>query len=127
MKVTGRKLNMSLDKIVDKYVICSFGIDSHKLVKVISETKAKFSFHIYNDIKNVTPPYTQMKNTIIAVADNEYQLREWYTRIADYEKQMEEARINRRNLLKLIQKYEAEKNEINELEKEFKRETNNED
>lgn len=86
---------MIIDNIKDKYVICSFGIDSHKLVKVKSETKAKFTFVIDCGRElGFETIYTQMKNTIIAVGTKE-SLQEVFNKINEQEKIINDARKTR--------------------------------
>lgn len=89
-----------MQNIKDKYVICSFGIDSHKLVKVESETKAKFTFAIEYE-KSTSSKYTQMKNTIIAIGTKE-ELNELFESINFQEKIITKARKERSNILRNI-------------------------
>jgi hypothetical protein len=91
---------MNLNNITGKYVICSFGIDSHKLVEVVSETGAKFEFHLNNSDKNLKP-YKQMKNTIVDVGTKE-ELTDNYHYILAQERIMKQARSNRQERIKLI-------------------------
>lgn len=92
-----------MQNIKDKYVICSFGMDSHKLVKVKSETKAKFTFEMdyRTQTKDGFPSteYTQMKNTIVAVGTKK-ELQSTFDLINEQEKIMSDARIVRQNILR---------------------------
>lgn len=101
-----------MQNIKDKYVICSFGIDSHKLVKVKSETKAKFTFEI--DYGRTLPEgfpneYTQMKNTILTVGTKE-ELQDVFNSINEQEKIIDEAKKIRLSYIRKL-KLEALRDE----------------
>lgn len=95
-----------MQNIKGKYVICSFGIDSHKLVQVNSETKAKFTFEI--DYGKKLPEgfpkteYTQMKNTIITVGTKE-ELQEVFNKISEQEKIIHDAKKIRLGIIRKLQ------------------------
>ncbi len=95
-----------MQNIKDKYVICSFGVDSHKLVKVKSETKAKFTFEI--DYGRTLPEgypkseFTQMKNTIVTVGEKE-DLQEVFNKIAEQENIIQDAKKIRLGIIRKLQ------------------------
>lgn len=94
-----------MKNIKDKYVICSFGIDTHRLVKVKRETKAKFTFEI--DYGRPLPEgyplieYTQMKNTIIKVGKKE-DLEDDFLKIAEQEKIIQDAKKIRHKIIRKL-------------------------
>ena len=96
-----------MQNIKDKYVICSFGIDSHKLVKVNSETKAKFTFEIDygKPLREGFPitEYTQMKNTILAVGKKE-ELQEIFNSIFEQENIIDNANKIRFEIIRKLKK-----------------------